>query len=319
MTVIQPMDIRAIDLNLLKAFDALMTERAVTRAAGRIGLSQPAMSHALSRLRSLFVDELFVRSATHMEPTARAREIAPLVTAAIEHIEAALRLVAGFDPATRTMTFTAGMAEYAEIALVGPLARSFAGEAPGATLRLLPATGREVVEQLERGTVDVAVAHVNNVPAHIEAAVLLRDPFVVVARHDHPVAARPMSLEAYAAQNHILVSPRGATTGALDRILVDFGLKRRIALLVATYLAVPATLAGSGLIATVPRRVAAQIATNAAIAITSLPIDFATTVSMAWHRRSSGDPAQSWFRNLLTDAAAGELPDRPASGSPVQF
>src|SRR5215472_12082890 len=168
------MDIRAVDLNLLKAFDALMTERAVTRAAARIGLSQPAMSHALSRLRGVFADELFVRAATGMEPTARAREIAPLVTAAIEHIEAALRLGAGFDPATSTAIFTAGMAEYAEIALVGPLARAFARKAPAATLRLLPATGRGLVEQLERGAIDVAVSYVGNLPAHIDATVLLR-------------------------------------------------------------------------------------------------------------------------------------------------
>src|SRR5271168_4468118 len=92
MLGIRPMDIRGVDLNLLKAFDALMGERAVTRAAGRIGLSQPAMSHALSRLRGLFADDLFVRTQSGMEPTARAREIAPLVSAAIERIEAALNL-----------------------------------------------------------------------------------------------------------------------------------------------------------------------------------------------------------------------------------
>ena len=120
------MDIRAVDLNLLKAFDALINERAVTRAADRIGLSQPAMSHALSRLRSLFADDLFVRTPTGMEPTARAREIAPLVAAAIEHIEAALNLGIGFDPAKSTGIFTAGMAEYAEVALVGRLAEAFA-------------------------------------------------------------------------------------------------------------------------------------------------------------------------------------------------
>ncbi|HTT78730.1 MAG TPA: LysR family transcriptional regulator [Stellaceae bacterium] len=299
------MDIRAVDLNLLKAFDALAHERAVTRAAGRIGLSQPAMSHALARLRALFRDELFVRTLTGMEPTTRAREIAPLVAAAIEQIEAALRLGVGFDPATSTAIFTAGMAEYAEIALVGPLARDFAREAPGATLRLLPATGRDAAEQLERGTIDVAVAYVgNSLPAHIDARVLLRDPFVVVARSDHPQAARPMSLETYAAQNHVLVSPRGTPSGALDRILVDFGLKRRIALLVATYLAVPAALARSDLVATVPRRCAEQIAATSAVAITPLPIDFAVTVSMAWHRRTAADPAQSWFRSLLAAAAA---------------
>ena len=119
------MDIRAVDLNLLKAFDALQAERAVTRAASRIGLSQPAIEPcALSRLRDLFSDDLFVRTPGGMEPTARAREIAPLVSSAIEQIEAALNLGAGFDPATSAATFTAGMAEYAEVALVGRLAEA---------------------------------------------------------------------------------------------------------------------------------------------------------------------------------------------------
>src|SRR5246500_3682483 len=119
MISILGMDVRAVDLNLLKAFDALTSERAVTRAAARIGLSQPAMSHALSRLRGLFADDLFVRTPTGMEPTARAREIAPLVSGAIEQIEAALNLGIGFDPAKSAGIFTAGMAEYAEVALVG--------------------------------------------------------------------------------------------------------------------------------------------------------------------------------------------------------
>src|SRR5437899_3057984 len=171
MILILSMDIRAVDLNLLKAFDALMSERAVTRAAGRIGLSQPAMSHALSRLRSLFADDLFVRTPNRMEPTARAREIAPLVSAAIEHIEAALNLV--------------------------------------------------------------------------------------------------------------LVSPRGDTSGAVDRALAEFGLKRRIALLVATYLALPTALAASDLVATVPRRTAQQIAAIAEIEIMPLAIDLSVPVSMA--------------------------------------
>src|SRR5947208_9739979 len=168
MISILSMDIRGVDLNLLKAFDALMTERAVTRAAARIGLSQPAMSHALSRLRGLFADELFVRAAAGMEPTTRAHEIAPLVTAAIEHIEAALRLGAGFDPATSAAIFTAGMAEYAEIALVGRLARAFAAQAPGATLRLTPASGHAALEQLDHGEIDVAAAYLPHVPSHVD-------------------------------------------------------------------------------------------------------------------------------------------------------
>src|SRR5437660_10624377 len=162
------MDIRAVDLNLLKAFDALYSERAVTRAAGRIGLSQPAMSHALSRLRSLFADDLFVRTQTGMEPTAHAREIAPLVSTAIEHIEAALNLGVGFDPAKSAGIFTAGMAEYAEVALVGRLAETFARQAAKATLRLTPLTGADAAEQLDGGTIDVAVARLGALPAHFD-------------------------------------------------------------------------------------------------------------------------------------------------------
>jgi DNA-binding transcriptional LysR family regulator len=167
------MDIRAVDLNLLKAFDALHAERAVTRAASRIGLSQPAMSHALSRLRDLFSDDLFVRTQSGMEPTARAREIAPLISHAIEQIEAALNLGAGFDPATSAATFTAGMGEYAEVALVGRLAEAFSRQAPHATLRLVSLHGADAAEQLERGTVDVAVAHLRNLPPTIETALRL--------------------------------------------------------------------------------------------------------------------------------------------------
>ena len=298
------MDIRAVDLNLLKAFDALIRERAVTRAAGRIGLSQPAMSHALSRLRDLFADDLFVRTPNRMEPTARAREIAPLVSAAIEHIEAALNLGVGFDPAKSAGIFTAGMAEYAEVALVGRLAESFAREATKATLRLTPLTGAEAVEQLDSGAIDVAVSHLRALPAHLDSIVLLRDPFVLIARRGHPVATQSLPIDAYAGLNHALVSPRGDTTGAVDRALADFGLKRRIALLVATYLALPAALAASDLVATVPRRTARQIAAIAEIEIMPLPIDLSVPVSMAWHRRAASEPAQLWFRSLLIEAAS---------------
>ena len=280
------MDIRAVDLNLLKAFDALHAERAVTRAASRIGLSQPAMSHALSRLRGLFSDDLFVRTPGGMEPTARAREIAPLISAAIEQIEAALNLGAGFDPATSAAIFTAGMGEYAEVALVGSLAEAFSREAPEATLRLLPLNGADAAEQLERGAIDVAVAHLRAMPPTIETTLLFRDPFVVVARKGHPITTAPLSVETYAAQNHVLVSPRGDTSGALDWLLLDYGQRRRVALLVATYLAIPAALASSDLIATIPSRAATLIAAHAELATMPLPVDFSATISMACSRVS---------------------------------
>ena len=301
------MDIRAADLNLLKAFDALMTERAVTRAAGRIGLSQPAMSHALSRLRDLFADDLFVRNPAGMEPTARAREIAPLVSIAIEHIDAALNPGITFEPEQSERIFTAGMAEYAEVPMVERLAETFARTAPKATLRLVPITGAETAERLDRETVDVAVAHLGArpgaLPQRFDSMLLFRDPFVVVARRGHPGLAEPLSSERYAALRHVLVSPRGDMTGAVDRPLAALGLNRRIQLLVATYLALPAVLEATDLIATVPERTARHVAA-AGFEIAPLPLDLAVTVSMAWHRRNARTPAQIWFRDLLTAAAA---------------
>ena len=305
MISIHHMNIAAVDLNLLKAFDALHTERAVTRAASRIGLSQPAMSHALSRLRDLFADELFVRTSDGMKPTARAREIAPLIATAIEQIETALNLGVGFNPMTSRATFTAGMGEYAEVALVGRLAAVFSRAASRATLRLLPLNGSEAADQLERGAIDVAVAHLRAMPPAIKRTELFRDPFVVVARKGHPITEAPLTVEAYAACDHVLVSPRGDTSGALDRVLVDYGQRRRVALLVATYLAVPAALAASNLIATLPSRAANLIAAHAEIAILPLPVDFSATISIAWHRRTTSEPAQTWFRETLT-ASAGE-------------
>src|SRR5262249_60684311 len=200
----------------------------------------------------------------------------------------------GSAPAPRPARSPAGMAEYAEVALVGSLARAFAEHAPHATLRLLPLGGPGAGDQLERGAIDVAVAHLRALPATIESQTLLRDPFVVIVRKGHPLAAAaPPTIEAYAAQHHVLVSPRGHPSGAIDQILVDLGLRRRIALLVATYLALPAALAASDLVATVPSRTARQIAAAGEIHILPLPIDLTQTVSMAWHRRAASEPAQS--------------------------
>jgi DNA-binding transcriptional LysR family regulator len=154
--------------------------------------------------------------------------------------------------------------------------------------------GSEAAEQLERGAIDVAVAHLRAMPPAIKMTQLFRDPFVVVARKGHPITAATLTVEAYAAYDHVLVSPRGDTSGALDRFLVDYGQRRRVALLVATYLAVPAALAASDLIATIPSRVAALIAAHAKIAILPLPVEF-----------TASEPAQTWFREILT-AAAGE-------------
>jgi DNA-binding transcriptional LysR family regulator len=304
MLFMHAMDINAVDLNLLKALSALLSERAVTRAANRVGLSQPAMSHALSRLREVFEDELFVRTPRGLEPTPRAREIAALIGPAIERIEAALNIAAAFDPAKSERIFTAGMAGYAEVALIERLADVFARVAPRATLRLVPATGADFADRLDGGSIDVVVARLGALPPRFESAPLLRDRFVVIARRGHPSLNRSLTREAYAAQTHILVSPRGDTTGAVDRALAEHGLERRIALLVGTYSVLPLALARSDHIATVPFRTAQPISAMADLEVHQLPIELMANVSMAWHRRDTREPAHAWFRALLLECAA---------------
>lgn len=304
MINIHAMDIRTVDLNLLKAFEALMTERAVTRAASRISLSQPAMSHALSRLRLLFGDVLFVRNASGMEPTTRAHEIAPLIGSAIEQIEAALNLGTTFEPAKSIAVFKAGIAEGAEATFAGHLAREFARQAPQATLRLTSVSRADSAQHLDHGDIDVAVARLLKFPPRFHSQALMQDPLVILARRGHPLSGKSVSIETYASLQHVFVTPQGRTGGSVDHFLATMGLQRRISLMLSTYLALPAALAATDLVATVPRRTARQIAITADVEIMALPIDLSTTISMAWHRRTASEPAQIWFRSLLIEAAA---------------
>ncbi len=306
MIIMQAIDVRAVDLNLLKAFDALMTERAVTRAGTRIGLSQPAMSHALTRLRQVFRDPLFVRSQAGMTPTPRAEELARLIQPALDSVRAALHLAADFDPRRSARTFTLGAAEYAEVALIERLGERFAAVAPGATLRLLRATGADAAARLDAGAADVVLAHMGRLPAQLEARVLYEDGFVLLARRDHPaLGGAPLAREAYAALPHVLVSPTGVAKGAMDAELARRGgLSRRVALVVASYLALPMLLPRSDLVATVPRRTAQCIATLADLAVHEIGFAPPVQVTMAWHRRAERDPAQLWFRALVAAAVA---------------
>lgn len=300
---IPTMNMLAVDLNLLKAFEALMAERAVTRAGQRIGLTQPAMSHALLRLRQVFGDELFVRTPGGMEPTPRAWELAPEIEAALSHVRTALNRVAPFDPAITERTFTAGVAEYAEIALVEPLAEAFEQRAPRADLRLVPATKASFVQLLDEGAINVSVGHFKEVPPRLEARPLFTDRLVLVARAGHPALRGGLDLAAYRRLTHALVSPTGEKSGAVDKDLAAKGLHRRIGLVVATYLALPLALRRSDLVAAVPARTAARLASMTKLRMHELPFEHPTEADLVWHRRDDSDRAHRWFRELLAEVA----------------
>ncbi len=296
------------DLNLLVVFDALQRERSVTRAGARIGLSQPAMSHALARLRCMLGDDLFVRTPNGMVPTLRAEELATPLRQALEAIERAFE-APGFDPALARRQFTLAFDNRAAIALAAPLVRHLAEAAPGVRLRLRPSGTLDIAGLLDRGELDLAV--VGDVQRasgeRFGSQLLFEDAFVLVMRADHPERSAPPSLAWVAALPHLDVSSSGDDLRVLDDALAAKGLARRV-VLSAPYLSAPALVAQSDMVAVVGRRVAAEFARVHPVAIRPLPRlpggSASAEAVMLWHQRSNGLPAQRWLRDLIQSVAS---------------
>jgi DNA-binding transcriptional LysR family regulator len=297
---ISTMNLRRIDLNLLVIFDALMTERHVTRAAERVGLSQPAFSNALSRLRRHFDDDLFVRGPDGMRPTARALELADQVHAALGAIDAALD-PARFDPATAQKRFTIETNDYAVSVIIPRLIGLLRETAPGIDIRITPQAGR-TLDRLDAQDIDMAIGAFGDVADRFGHIRLMQDDYVVLMCASHPLAGAKLSAQAYAAAQHVLVSPRGDPRGFADDALAAKGLTRRIVMTVNQFSVVPPLLAGQDLIATIPRRIADLYAARFGLAVADLPIrspnSFAT-VQVIWHKRLGEHPANRWFRETL--------------------
>lgn len=311
-------NIAAVDLNLLKAFEALLRERSVTRAAIAIGVSQPAMSHSLTRLRHLFGDELFVRLPHGMEPTPKAREIGMLVEVALERIRTALDLQHGFDPATTRRSFAATIAEYAEVALIDRLMRRMAELAPDADLRLMPLDFAATPEQLDAGGITLAIGHFRDQAPRFGRRPIYRERLCALVHRGHPVLKASLSTEDYVAWPHVVMSPSGKAIRSIDPHLSARGLKRRVAATVGTYLALIPILRSSQMIATLPSITADTLAELAGDLVrVELPFTQLVEVSMVWHVKSEADPAERWFRDLVADTAkplgdqSGTHPPRP--------
>jgi DNA-binding transcriptional LysR family regulator len=286
------------DLNLLIVFDAVMQDRSVTRAGNRIGLSQPAMSHALNRLRYMLKDELFVRTPDGMVPTPRAELLAQPLRNALSEMQLALE-PAVFEPAASDRSFALAVNNYAAVVLAPPLVAALASAAPSIRLDLRPSGTLDIVEQLDRGDLDLAVGSLDNPGERFATAPLLEDPFVMVMRRGHPASRRKLNAAAIAALPHLEISSSGEDTGFIDRWLRERGVERRIALR-APYLSAAPILAQSDLVATLSRRIAQEFVRNHPLQVRQPPYDppRVRTV-MLWHRRLEGHPAHRWLRELI--------------------
>jgi DNA-binding transcriptional LysR family regulator len=300
-------NLAGVDLNLLTAFDALLVERNVTRAARRTGISQPAMSHALARLRVLLDDPILVRTAKGMVATARAEALEMPIRRALRDIEDAIRRGPVFDPKTAQRSFAIATGDYGQLVVLPPLLARLAKEAPGIDLRV-HAMPDDVVRPLEDSTFDVAVVSIpRDLPGGIVRQKLFDEKFVVVLRTGHKALRRELDLETFVALPHALIAPSGRPTGLVDEVLEKKGLRRRIALTVPHFLVAPLVVASSDLVITLPERVARAFVAMASLQIRKPPFAMAGfTTYQVWHERRRHDPAHAWLRKTISECVSIE-------------
>jgi DNA-binding transcriptional LysR family regulator len=305
------MDLVGVDLNLLVVFDALMAERHVTRAGERIGLSQPAVSAALNRLRHLTKDELFIRRADGMQPTRKAQELAIPLRQALMQIQTALE-PQGFDPATAKRTFKLATNDFAAALLLPKLAAKLNQIAPGIDLRLIAADDALGMKLLEEDAVDLAIAPFENPPPQFERQHLLEPAgFLCTMRKGHPLVGKPLTLEAFAATPQILISRTGDATGFVDEILAEVGLQRRVAFTVPSFLLAPIVLSQTDYIAVLPRRLVEIFQEIIDLVAYEPPFPQRRfPLGMLWHQRLSKDPGHLWLKNTVVEVASAiEVPN----------
>jgi DNA-binding transcriptional LysR family regulator len=295
----------AFDLNLLVVFNAVAQEQNFTRAGQRLGMSQPAVSHALSRLRHVLKDELFVRTPEGMRPTPRAERMAGPVRAALRELQVTVE-PDGFDASQTSRSYTIAANNYAARAVIPALARRMAKTAPSIVLEVRPIGALHVLDQLDAGGVELAVTTLTEGGDRFKCVGLLDDDYVAILSSDNPVAAEPeLSIETFAALPHITITSSGDDTHFVDDALADCGLDRLVSAKVPLHSLI-LMLIGSEALAVVPRRVAADLV--AICPLTMRPLPFPSprvSLSMIWHRRLDNHPAHRWLRGTLRAVTAG--------------
>lgn len=310
--IMRDVHLKAIDLNLLTALGALLSQRSVSRAAREIGLSQPAMSRALDRLRHLFGDELMLRAGAGMVLTARAEALAPQVQEILADIRA---LVAepGFDPSIERRTVRiAAVDSLTTLLLPGAMARLLR-EAPQVDLRVVP-IGSDIARRLQGGDVDLTFALASYpLAAGVHSELLMEDSVALIMRRGHPAAGKgPLSLAAYAALTHVTVSVFGDGSTEADAALAAAGLERRIGLTTPHFTSALMAVAHTDMVTTLSRAFARQFAQAFDLVLAESPIaPTALPVTMVWHAARKHDRLLAWLRGVFKQVAAEAMAGLP--------
>jgi len=303
---------RTLDLNLLRVFDMLMAQGSLTRAAEVLAITQPAASHALKRLHAAVGEPLFVRTAFGMKPTARAEALWPQVRAALGALQRALA-PEDFDPQNEAASFRIAMADATAALLAPPLVRAIEATPGRINLRMMPLTTRDPRRLLREGEADLAIGHfpeaiaallADGTHASLRHHRLHETHYVCVMRREHPLAAVPLTLDAYCEARHLLVSFGGRPHGLVDEALAAIGRQRHIVLTVNQFSTAGQVVTQSDLITVLPMSFIAATGTQDRIITRPLPFALApVTVAMLWPVRQDADPAHRWLRAQVLRAA----------------
>lgn len=297
-----------LDLNLLIALRALISERHVTRAAARVKLTQPAMSHTLARLRSALGDPILVRTRSGMMLTARAQELAEPLERIMTDVGRLLAPSRAFDPALATRGFRVATTDYVELVLMPSVLERAWTEAPNVNVQLRALVGNGP-DDLDEDRIDVVLAPIaltGGQRGSLLAQRIMTERFVCVVREDHPRVGKRLTLDRFLELPHALITPRGAAGGIVDTALAKLGKRRRIAAEVPHFLVAPFLIEKTDLVLTVPERVAKALAPAAKIRLLAPPPELdipGFDISLFWHQRYRADPAHEWFRRVITGVA----------------
>jgi DNA-binding transcriptional LysR family regulator len=302
MIAMREMNLAGVDLNLLVLFDALMSERNVTRAASRVGLTQPAASHALARLRDLFKDSLFVRTPKGMAPTALAIEAAGPIRSALDQIRAVLTSQQAFDSVRSDRIFTIGLSDYAAFLLLPQLIERIERCAPNVRLVVRNTNHVLGLSMIDAGDVELIIGNFPDPPQHMSEDYLCVEEFVCAGRRDHPDLTDKLDIETYLGLRHLHVSLKGEPQGYIDDIIRSRGLHRNVVVTVGHFLIAPFLLTSTDAIATEPRRILEPLGKLLNLKLTRPPFDIPPfKVTQIWHKRYDTDQGHKWFRSLAQE------------------
>jgi DNA-binding transcriptional LysR family regulator len=298
------MSISQVDLNLFTVFDAIYREGGITAASKRLHLSQPAVSHALSRLRELFADSLFERQGNAMIPTPRARALASSIRSSLGSLEQLLASTATFDPATTPRSFVIATRDSHEISMM-PLLAKVTREGPGLDISAVRMERRHLEEELESGDLDLAIDIHLLLSPEIRRELLSSEPLVVLARREHPVVQGSLDLATYLSLDHVLVTGRRRGAGYEDAALGKLNLTRRVRVRCQQHAAANELVSQSDLLLTMTRNHALRVNERIQNQLLEFPAEIPSfEVFMYWHANVEDDPASSWLRRLVRDALA---------------